>query len=200
MTLVPVTTTSDSSTVTATAAGLGGSMATGQLWMFVSSTNCWIKQGTTQLVTCATNANMTDGDYITIAVENGSTKTYEYDKSANGVVSGRVSWAAGAATAADVAATLATAIAGAQPELTVTDNTDGTLTITLLGKVVTITENVAHASFTVAAAAVPATAADGSMFVPALVTVVLDGNLGPQVGVIRDTADGKASLTRLKTV
>ncbi|HEY6018603.1 MAG TPA: hypothetical protein VIY48_01530, partial [Candidatus Paceibacterota bacterium] len=91
----PVISTSDSSTVTATAAQLTG-MSALYNYMFVSSTACWIKQGTTVLITCATNADMTDGDKLIIAVAGVDAVTYEYDKSANGVASGNISWAAGA--------------------------------------------------------------------------------------------------------
>lgn len=196
-TLFPVTNSSSTSTVTAAAANLTG-MAAGLMYYFVSSTNCYIKQGTTKLVTCVTNANMADGDKLTIAVDGQTTVVYEYDKSANGVASGSTSWAAGAGTAAQTAATLATAIAGAQPSLLVTDNADGTLTITAKDKHATITEQVANAGFLVATAVTPAAAVAGSMFVPAAVLVPIDGNNGPQLGVIRSTVDGNASLTRVK--
>jgi hypothetical protein len=80
-------------------------------------------------ITVDTNANMADGDTITI--DDGYKKIkYEYDKSANGVAAGNVSWAAGAGTAAQSATTLATAINATQSCLTVTDNGDGTLTLT----------------------------------------------------------------------
>lgn len=80
-------------------------------------------------ITVDTNANMTDGNTVTI--DDGDRKVvYEYDKSANGVAAGNVSWAAGAGTAAQSAATLKTAINGQHTGLTVTDNLDGTLTLT----------------------------------------------------------------------
>lgn len=87
-------------------------------------------------VTVDTNANMADGNIVTI--NSGVRKiVYEYDKSANGIAvtsvgtaPPRAAWAAGAGTAAQSAATLATAIAAWQPELTVVDNADGTLTLT----------------------------------------------------------------------
>jgi len=143
---------------------------------------------------------MADGDKLTIAVSNGDSVTYEYDKSANGVASTSTSWAAGAGTAAQTAATLATAIGIAQPTLVVTDNADGTLTITVKDKHATFTEEVTHASFTVADAHPPAAAADGSMFVPAATQILIDGDNGPQLGVLRNTADGHASLTRVAEV
>lgn len=78
-------------------------------------------------LTADTNANMADGDTVTL--NSGiSKKTYEYDKSANGVTAGNVSVTAGT-TAATVAANFRTAILASQPELSVTDNSDGTLTI-----------------------------------------------------------------------
>lgn len=83
-------------------------------------------------VTVDTNANMADGNIVTI--NSGINKqVYEYDKSANGISATapvRANWAAGAGTAAQSATTLATAIALFQPELTVVDNGDGTLTLT----------------------------------------------------------------------
>lgn len=108
----------------------------------------------TGLITCVTNANMADTDFVTISTGVGKPTVYEYDKSANGVTAGRVSWTAGASTAADVAATLRTAILANQSELSVTDNTDGTLTLAHrwpgAGGNNTITETVANAGFLVA--------------------------------------------------
>lgn len=42
-----------------------------------------------------------------------------------------------------------------------------------------------------------AAASDGNMFVPAGVQVMIDGAGGEKLAVIRDTADGRASLTRV---
>jgi len=197
MLLVPLSTTSDSSTVTATAAGLGGALVRGLLYLFTSSTNCWIRQGTGKLITCVTKANLVDTDFITI-VHPSVTKIYEFDTAGNGVTAGRVQVNVSAdTTAANVAARLRTAILANQATLEVTDNTDGTLTVVGPDVVVTITENVANAGFLVAAAVVTTTAADGSMYVPAGTSVALTGDRGPQVGVLRDTADGKASLTQV---
>ena len=44
-------------------------------------------------------------------------------------------------------------------------------------------------------AATAATAASGSMLLPANVPVRISGNYGSRLTVIRDAADGKASLT-----
>lgn len=190
---------SDFTAVGVAAAALGSSMATGIVSMFVSSTNCWIKQGTTKLVTCVAKANLAEGDYVTIAIDDGLTVAYEFDLAPNGVVAGRVVVDVSAdTTAAEVAARLRTAILANQATLTVTDNVDGTLTITAPNKIMTITETVVNAGFLVANAIVPAAAAAGSMYVPANVIITLDGKQGAQLGVIRATVDGSASLTKTK--
>jgi hypothetical protein len=44
-------------------------------------------------------------------------------------------------------------------------------------------------------APIAATAASGSMFVPANTPLLISGNAGAALSVLRDTADGKASLT-----
>jgi hypothetical protein len=102
----------------------------------------------TGTITCETNANMTDGDYVTIS-DGFTAVLYEYDKSANGVTAGRVNWAAGSGTAESVALTLKTAIEANQPLFTVTTNGAGVVTLTqkMVGTVgnVTITENATHA-------------------------------------------------------
>jgi hypothetical protein len=104
-------------------------------------------------IVCATNANMADSDFITISDGINAPVLYEYDKSANGVTAGRVAVTAGGGTAAQTAANFKTAINANQPLLDVTDNLDGSLTLEskLPGTFanVSITENVAHASFTV---------------------------------------------------
>lgn len=50
------------------------------------------------------------------------------------------------------------------------------------------------------AAPVAASAADGSTFVGAGQSVLIDGALGAKLSVIRNTADGKATLTRVKFI
>lgn len=84
--------------------------------------------GSVGTVTCDTNANMADADKVVIS-DGIRFVTYEYDKTANGVVAGNVSWTAGT-TAATVATNLKTAINATQPGLTVSDNLAGVLTIT----------------------------------------------------------------------
>jgi hypothetical protein len=191
--------TSDFTAVGVAAAALGSTMAANVVSMFVSTTNCWIKQGTTKLVTCVAKASLAEGDYVTIAIDDGLSKVYEFDLAPNGVTSGRIVVDISAdTTAIQVAARLRTAILANQATLTVTDNGNGTLTITAPDKIMTITESVANAGFTVANTIVPAAAAAGSMYVPANVYVHLDGKQGPQLGVIRATADGSASLTKTK--
>lgn len=78
-------------------------------------------------VTCDTNANQADTDTVTLS-DGVVSRIYEYDKAANGVTAGRVSWAAGT-TAATVCANLRTAILGATSAFTVVDNS-GSITIT----------------------------------------------------------------------
>lgn len=82
----------------------------------------------TGTVTCDTNANMADGDTVTIS-DGFRTVVYEYDKSSNGVAAGHVVWAAGT-TADTVALSLQTAINATQPLLGTSDNGSGVLTIT----------------------------------------------------------------------
>lgn len=91
---------------------------------------------------------MTIGDGLSVA------KVYEFDTAGDGVTAGRVLVdISGATTAAEVAAILRTAILANQPALSVTDNADGTLTITHrwpgTGGNVTMTETVTHAGHTV---------------------------------------------------
>lgn len=43
-----------------------------------------------------------------------------------------------------------------------------------------------------------AAASAGSMFVPAGVPIVIDGGIGAKLAVIRDSADGKCSLTKIR--
>lgn len=193
---VPDMSQSEESTVDATARTLGAALVTTGLYMLVSSTNCWIRQGQAKLVTCATQANMADTDTLVITTAS-STKTYEFDKAGNGVTAGNVQVNISTdTTAATVAARLRTAILANQPELRVIDPADGTLKIDVINsRVLTITENVAHASFTVGVGVVQASAAAGSMLVPALMPIYIDGTNGGQVGIIRNTADGVASIT-----
>lgn len=114
-------------------------------------------QPATGLITCVSNANMADTDYITIGDGIGAAVLYEYDKAADGVTGGRTSWAAGASTASNVATTLAAAINATQKTLSATANgADGAGTVRVThrwpgaGGNVTITENVANAGFLVA--------------------------------------------------
>jgi hypothetical protein len=198
MIFMPLIHLSDSATVTATAANLG-TMVTNGRYLFVSSTNCWIKQATTNMVTFVTKANFADTDYFSITYD-GSTVVYEMDKTGDGVTAGRVQVDISTdTTAAQCAARARTAILANQTTLTVTDNTDGTLTITATAKYMTITENVTNAGFLIATTtAPPVTAADTSMYVPANTIITIDGTFGPQLGVLRNTADGNASLTPAK--
>lgn len=107
----------------------------------------------TGLVTCVTNANMADSDYITVGDGINPAILFEYDKSANGVTSGRTAVTAGSSTAIDVAAAFVAAINTAMPALLAAAVGDGTFTIAHrwpgAGGNITITENVANAGFLV---------------------------------------------------
>lgn len=165
-------------------------------YMVMATSACWIRQGTAKLFTCATQANMADTDTLVITTAT-STKTYEFDKAGNGVTAGNVQVNISTdTTAATVAARLRTAILASQTELRVVDVGAGLLHVEIgASRTLTVTENVAHASFTVTAGIVQASAASGSMFLPASAIAVIDGSRGAQLGVIRDAADGKISAT-----
>lgn len=82
----------------------------------------------TGTIVCGANAGAADGN--TVKINDGfRIVTYEYDKSANGVAAGNVTWAVGT-TAASLATALAALIATNQPAFTVVDNLAGTLTLT----------------------------------------------------------------------
>lgn len=108
----------------------------------------------TATITCVAKASLADTDYITIPDGINAPVLYEFDTAGDGVTGGRVQVDVSAdTTAAQVAARLRTAILANQPTLDVTDNADGTLTLTHkwpgAGGNVTITENVANAGFLV---------------------------------------------------
>lgn len=199
--LVLLTDTSKEIAYSTTAVDLGATMGTtgvpgAELWAYVGTTAAWIKQGTCKLVTCVAKASLVNTDFITVTVD-GTAVIYEFDTAGDGVTVGRIQVNVSTdTTAANVAARLRTAILANQTVLAVTDNTDGTLTVFLPGALMTVTETVANAGFTVASAAPTASIGSGSAFVPASVQTVLDGVRGPQLGVIRDAADGKASMTK----
>lgn len=198
MLLTLLTTSSDSSTVTSSAQAIG-TLQLKQSYLFLSSTNCWIRQGTSKTITCVVKSSMADTDFITLSYT-GSTKVYEFDTAGNGVTTGRIQVNISAdTTAAQVATRLRTAILANQTLLEVTDNSDGTLTVVAPDVVLTASETVANAGFTITAAVMTVSATDGSMFVTASTPIVLNGDQGPQVGVLRDTADGKASVTHCRT-
>jgi hypothetical protein len=171
----------------------------GVLYVLVSSTNLWVRQGSAWLLTAATKANTAAGDYFSITID-GTTVNYQLnvtgsDANLDGMVQVDIHTATDAESVVDL---LVTAIAAQQASLTLTDNDDGTLTIVKSGAIVTMTEHVAHASFTVAKTTLVAALAAGSMFWPANTLLVLDGRFGEKVSVIRDSADGKATLTPVR--
>lgn len=166
-----------------------------QFWQYVANTDSWVKQANPSgTYTGDTNANMADGDTVTIS-DGAASVIYEYDKSANGVTGGHIAWAAGT-TAASVAANLATAIRANQAYITVVDNLDGTLTLSAISKSITMTKSSASA---LAVSDGPvASAGAGSVFVPAKSYLTLDSALGADLSAVRDTADGKASLAQAR--
>ncbi len=83
----------------------------------------------TGTILCAANTAAADGDIVTIGDGMNPAVTYEYDKTANGVTAGRITWPVGT-TAASNATALAVLIAANQPGLTVVDDLAGTLTLT----------------------------------------------------------------------
>lgn len=191
-------------------------MVRGALYQLVSSTAAHFKQGSNMRITCSTQANLVDAtDKLTIVVgaqkssselskaeQQGSSASvstvYEFDKAGDGVTAGNVQVnVLTDTTAITVAARLATALGIGNPELTVTNNGDGTLDVYAPSRQMTMIEAVAHASFTVADQAITAAAGAGVMFVPPNTPVFLDGAFGRQGAIIQDAAGGKASLTTL---
>lgn len=200
MILSPDCTTSIKVSVTSTHAGFASTMLTQtDRWMFVSSTNCWIKQANPSgTITCIAKASMADTDIITINDGINAAKVYEFDTVGDGVTGGRVQVnISGATTAASVAAILKTAIEANQTYITVVDAGSGVLNLSATSRNLTITETVGNASFLVSYGPI-ASAASGSMYVPANTPIILDGRFGSNLSVIRDTADGSASLTRIQ--
>lgn len=198
MLLFPDITSSLFHTVVTAAGEFAASMSANQVWRFCSTTACWIKQANpTGTITCATKANLADPDYITINDGINAAVLYEFDTAGDGVTGGRIAVAVSAATtAATVAVILKAAIEAQQPYITVTHNGSGVLSLSSTTRNITITENVTHASMTVSYGPV-ASAAAGSMFVGPNEVVTIDGANGSNLSVIRNAADGSASLTRV---
>lgn len=196
-----VTSTTTTGTVGVTPVAAAAALADPGDYQFVSTTACWIRQGTSKLVTCVAKANLLDTDYVTITVR-GVAVTYEFDTAGNGVTAGRVQVNVSAdTTAATVAARLRTAILANQSALTVTDPVNGTLILDLPdATALTITETVADAGFTIGTGIMQATAGAGSAYIPANLPVLLQGTLGGQLGVIQATAGGTSATTRVRII
>lgn len=201
--LIPITASSLTAVVDATARAVASTLVLGQNYLFGSSTACYIRQGTAKLLTCVTKANLVDGETITIGVGGaGGLKVYEFDVAGNGVTAGRVQVNVSAdTTAAQVAARLRTAILANQATLEVTDNADGTLTTVAPDAVMIAIDTVANVGFTIVNATMTVTAASGSMYLPINSGLLeMNGDNGPQLAVIRETADGRCSITRGRRV
>lgn len=195
MILMPDTSTSLEVAVGGSQVGFASAMALGDLWMLVSNTACWVKQGSpTATIVCDTNANMADGDTVTINDGINAAVVYEYDKASNGVAGGHVVWAAGT-TAASVATNLAAAINGTKPNTSVVATAVGS-TVTVTSTMGNLTTTKTSTSGMTVAFTPQASAGAGSMFVPANVVVILGGQAGTDASIIQDAAGGKASLTR----
>lgn len=197
---VPVTAKSIERDVGVAEADFTTVLAVQKFYELVSNTACWYKQGGAMLITCVAKASLVDTDSMSIMID-GVAQRFEFDTAGNGVSVGSVQVNVSAdTTAATVAARLRTAILATftSTDLTVTDNADGTLTVIMLGAQLAMTETVANAGFLVAAStALAATAGAGSCYTPAGYIRYLDGKYGQTVSIIRDAADGKATLTPL---
>ncbi len=175
-------------------------LVSGITYAFVSSTNCWLRQGSAWLLTAVAKASCAAGDYFTITVD-GVDTVYQLNVSGTDSVKvvGAIQVDISAATDAEsVVDLLVTAITAHQASLVLTDNDDGTLTIVQSGVRITLTEHVADAGFLVAATTLVASAAAGNMFIPLGTFMLLDGRFGAKVSVIRDTASGASTLVPVK--
>lgn len=194
-----VTSTTTTATVSGTAAAAASALDPVGDYQFVSTTACWIRQGTSKTITCIAKASLVDNtDFITITV-NGAAVSYAFDVDGLGVPAGFVQVNVSAdTTAATVAARLRTAILANQTTLTVTDMGSGVLTVDLPdSQSLAVTETVANAGFTIGTGIMQATAGAGSAFIPASFPVLLKGAQGAQLGVIQAAAGGTSSNTRV---
>lgn len=105
-------------------------------------------------ITCATKANLVDGETFTISDGVNTPTVFEFDVAGDGVTPGNVVVdVSGATTAADVAAIVITAINGVVGTLLVTASAGATGVVTLTADTagtlanVAVTDTVAHASF-----------------------------------------------------
>jgi hypothetical protein len=183
---VLLTKTSLESAITATAASiataLDGSGVPGQnLYELTSDTNCWVAQGIADTVFTA----LASSDVCTVAGGHGMNPgdAFMVSNSGGGLPAGlsaaTVYWAnVLTSTTFKVYDTRAHALAGTATGLIdITTNGTGTQTATTT-----------------------ASAAAGSAYVPANTARLIDGINGAKVSVVRDTADGKASITQIMMV
>lgn len=183
-------------------------MVTGKTYEFVGSTNAWVRQAGARRLTCSTKANATAGDYFTVNYDAQGKRAFQLDKTGadTALVAATISVTevirvdiSGASTAAQVAALLAASIDTTMPAgVAVTDNTDGTIDL-IADRQLATTEVCSNAAFLSAAStALVATAGSLSIYTPAGTARYLDGRDGQTVAVIRDSADGKSTLTRVR--
>lgn len=184
--LVPLSKTSLEHAVTATAASLAVALDTAEVpgvavYQLVANTDIWWAQGipdtvftalaSTDVCTVTAGHNLTTGDAFTVSNSDGALPT--------GLSAATVYWAIVLSpTTFKVATTRAHAIAASPTAIDITTNGTGTQTATTLAIV----------------------DAAGSAFLPARVTVVVDGVNGAKVSVVEDSADGAASITQCMVV
>jgi hypothetical protein len=151
-------------------------MLPGVYYLYTANTNAWLMQGITDIVY---TANATT-DVCTTATAHGlkTGNPVQTTNSGGGLPTGlsaaTVYWAIVVdALNFQLATTRANALAGTQ--INITDAGTGTQTATTI-----------------------ATLAAGSMYVPLGTQTLLNGNDGTTLSVVRDTADGKASLAPVR--
>lgn len=144
-----------------TAAAIGNTTATHQaenyaVWsgLVFEIKSARVPTRATGLITCTTQANYVDTDYMTLGDGFALPREFEFDSVGDGVTVGRVQVNVSTdTTAAQVAARLRTAILATFAALDVTDNGDGTLSLVNrwpgTGGNIAMSENVANAGHTV---------------------------------------------------
>lgn len=199
MPLISEPSTAESVAVVATAVAFATVLEAGQAYEVSSSTNCWIARA--QALTFDDAVFIADNttETITFGAAHGLTTgdgPFRVSNSGGGLPSGLVAatdyWAIVIdADTIKLATTLANALAGTAQLLA----TDGTGTHTM-----------SDTSATIKVGGAAVALASGAMFVPAGVPRQIPGaftvasTLRTKLSIIRDSADGKASLTRLAAV
>lgn len=171
-------------------------------YQFAATTACWIRQGTSKLVTCVAKASMADTDYMTITAK-GTAVVFGFDTAGDGVAAGQSLVDISADTTAATVATRLAAAINANATLLALGVIATAIAATVMvdlpeSTALTVTENVANAGFTIGTGIMQATAGTGSMLVGVGTVVDIEGANGPQLGVIQDAAGGKSSTARCR--